>query len=106
MPDCAARSCIRDRGASGPATPIGQSNASGPLLHHAVFSRGASRLPVFIQDRVNHLIVVLAISQERAAQQPLLDRANLSQRAVAAAVLNRRARLEPMNADGVECEIQ
>ena len=51
------------------------------------------------EDRPERLIEIHAVSQKRPVQDAFLRRAELLQRAVAAAVLERRARLEPMHAD-------
>src|SRR3954447_19222371 len=65
--------------------------------------RGAS--PVLRENRPERLIEVLAVAQERLAQDALARRADLPQRAVAAAVQHRRPRLEPVRADRVEREL-
>ena len=58
------------------------------------------------EDRPERLIEVDAVSQERTLQDAFLRRAELVQRAVAPAVLERRARLEPVHADHIEHEIE
>src|SRR5438876_10492063 len=58
--------------------------------------------PVLLQQRPEHLIDVVAVPANRAAQNPFLDGAELPQRRVAATVLEQHARLEPPRPDGVE----
>ena len=52
--------------------------------------------PVLVEDRVQHLIEVLAVAQKRLLQNGLLHRADLAERADAAAVPHGGARLEPV----------
>src|SRR5204863_6357345 len=61
-------------------------------------------LPVFVQDRPERLIEILAVLEERLAKQSFLHGAHLLERAVSASVAHRRACLQPVNADGVERE--
>src|SRR5947208_6804075 len=58
--------------------------------------------PIFFQQRPQHLIDVLAVPADRAAQNPFLDGAELPERGVAATVLKQDARFEPPRADGAE----
>ena len=62
--------------------------------------------PVVLENRVKALIEILPVAQERLSEDALLDGADLQQRAVAAAVLHCRARLEPMDAERVERELE
>src|SRR5712691_1298974 len=68
--------------------------------HH----RRARDAPVAFENRVKDLIDILAVAEERLAENAFLDGANLQQRAVAAAVRNRRARFQPVNTDRLERE--
>src|SRR5262249_22267919 len=61
-------------------------------------------LPVLSHDGPERLVQVPSIAQEAVAQHTLAHRAHLRERAVAAAVHRRRARLEPVDADHVERE--
>src|SRR5688500_1833732 len=70
-------------------------------------------LPFAVEDRPEDLVEILAVAEERAApeagrhraaQDAFLPRADLPERRVAAPVLDRRARFEPMHADGLERE--
>src|SRR5437762_9233285 len=61
--------------------------------------------PVVVEDRVQHLIDVLAVAPERLPQHRLLHGASLQQRAVAASVEDRGARLEPVHAERLEDEL-
>src|SRR4051812_24076469 len=61
--------------------------------------------PILVEDGPQGLVEVLAVAQERLAQDALLDGADLPQRAVAAAVGDRRTRLEPVRLHGVEREV-
>ena len=73
---------------------------SRPLLRDPA----ALGLPVLVENRPQRLIQVLAVLQERLAKDAFLHGADLPQRAVAAAVADRRARLEPVHADRLERE--
>src|SRR5207237_6890994 len=61
-------------------------------------------LPILVENRPQRLIEILAVLQERFAEQAFLHRADLSQRAVAAAVAHGSARLEAVNPDRLERE--
>src|ERR1043166_7181537 len=61
--------------------------------------------PVLGEDRPERLIEVLAVAQEGLAQDPLARGADLPQRAVAAAVQDRRACLEAVRANRLEREL-
>src|SRR5579864_9502898 len=78
------------------------SSGRGPLLVNRAVPGQATRLPVGVQDRPERLVEALAISLERLSEDPFLDGADLPQRTVSPAVSERRARLEPADADGVE----
>src|SRR5690606_3246685 len=60
--------------------------------------------PVALQDGPEVLVPVLAVALEGPAEGALTDRTELAQRAVAAAVCDRRPRLEPVHAERVERE--
>src|SRR5881394_847952 len=60
----------------------------------------ALQSPVFGQHRPQHLVVIPAVAQERAAQDAFL------QGAVAAAVGHAGARLEPLRAEQIHAEVQ
>src|SRR5438477_6696417 len=66
----------------------------------------AQHAPVGVDDRVERLIEVAPVAKERLAKQAFLDGADLLERAVAAAVEDRRARLEPANAHRLEDELE
>ena len=55
--------------------------------------------PVLVEDRPQRLVEVFAVAEERLAQDALLLRAHLAERAVAATVRDRSPRLEPVRAD-------
>src|SRR5438128_12527005 len=61
-------------------------------------------LPIFVEDGPQNLVEVFAVAQERFSEDTLLNGADLPQCAVAAAVLDRRTRLEAMNSDCLECK--
>src|SRR3954465_11507542 len=63
-----------------------------------------SRLPVLVENRPQHLVEVLTVLQERLPQYAFLHRAHLAERAVAAAVTDRRARPQTGHADRAERE--
>ena len=52
------------------------------------------------------MIEIHTVAQERAAKHRFLNRAELLQRAVAAPVLQRRARFDPVNAKNIESEVE
>ena len=58
------------------------------------------------RDRPQRLIEILAVPQERSTQHAFLHGAQLSERAVAASVAERRTRFEPVHAEHVEREAQ
>src|SRR5207245_10293531 len=62
--------------------------------------------PVFVDDRPEHLIQVLAVLEERSPEHAFLHGADLSRRAIAAAVPDRRARLDSMYAHHLEREFE
>src|SRR4029453_18560606 len=72
-------------------------NASAP--DHALSS------PVLVEDGPQRLVEILAVAEERLAQDAFLHRANLPQRAVAATVEDPCAGLEPVRVDGVERKV-
>src|SRR5262245_29971892 len=76
-------------------------NDNGPQAAQA-----SGRLPVFIDDRVECLIEVLAVAKERLAKHPFLHGTNLPQCAVAAAIPQRGACFESMHAERFESESQ
>src|SRR5207249_10696669 len=61
--------------------------------------------PILVENRPQHLIHLFAIPHERLPKDPFFHGADLLQRAVAAAVSNRRPCLEAMHADGLEREV-
>src|SRR2546425_1070625 len=67
--------------------------------------RPARGLPVLVENRVQHLIEVTAIVEERLAQDRFPHRAQLLQRAVPATVLHRGTRLEAVHAERLEREL-
>src|SRR3954471_3829091 len=56
-------------------------------------------VPILVEDRPQRLIQVLAVLLERLAKYPFLHRTELAERAVAAAIADRGARLEAMHTD-------
>src|SRR6476646_12083759 len=68
--------------------------------------RHALSTPVGVEQRVERLIEVPSVAEERPAQNAFLHRAQLLQRAVAAAVQDRGARFEAMHAERVENEFE
>src|SRR5262247_4078057 len=62
-------------------------------------------LPVLGQEGPERLIEILAAPAERSSQHRFLHGADLLERAVAAAVLERRARLEASRADDLERKV-
>src|SRR6185295_10599065 len=92
------------------ARAAGRSRSRGhpcPLLMLVDYRRLAADLPgppLVGEDGPEHLVVILAVAQERVPQRPLAQGAELAQRRVAAAVPDRRARFEPMRAERVERE--
>src|SRR4030095_15342530 len=61
--------------------------------------------PVFVENRPQRLVEILAVAQERLPQDPFLDRADLPQRAVAATVRDRSTRLEAVRSHDIEREV-
>lgn len=61
--------------------------------------------PFVPQYRPQRLVQLLAVSKERPPQHPFLHGTQLPQRAVAAFVLERHARFEPMGTQHVKREI-
>src|SRR3954452_24278896 len=61
--------------------------------------------PVARQNRVEVLIEILAVLEERFPEQALLHGAEFPERAVAAAVLHGRPRFKPLHAERVEREL-
>ena len=76
-------------------------NDDGPQALQA-----SCRLPVFVDDRVERLIEVLAVAKERLAKHPFLHSTDLPQCAVAAAIPQRGACFEPMHAERFKSESQ
>src|SRR5262245_42242910 len=74
-------------------------NSHSLLRHPAAFG-----LPVLVENRPQRLIEILAVLQERPAEQPFLHRTDLPKRAVPASVVDRSPRLEAMNPDLLERE--
>src|SRR5439155_7520514 len=64
------------------------------------------RAPIGVDDGVERLIQIAAVAQQRLAQQAFLHGADLLERAVAAAVEDRRARFEAADAHRVEYELE
>src|SRR5690606_1767889 len=62
--------------------------------------------PVDVDDGPEMLVPVLAVALERAPERGLADGAELAQRAVAAAVGDAGARLEPVDAERLEREFE
>src|SRR6266571_1395329 len=60
--------------------------------------------PVFLQERPEDLVEVLAVAAHRAPEDPFLHGADLPERAVGAAVLQQHSRFEAMGADAAEGE--
>ena len=60
--------------------------------------------PVLFEHRPEHLVEVFAAAADRSPQDAFLHGAQLAKRAVAAAVLQQHARLEPVRADRAERE--
>src|SRR5437867_5040275 len=80
----------------------GDTNSVLVHLHHA--APMTVRLPVLVQNRPEHLVQIFPVLEERLAQHALLNGADLTERAVAAAVADRCPRLQAVNADGLERE--
>src|SRR6188474_3014820 len=74
--------------------------------HRLRAARCAGRTPVFLDDGIERLVEIFAVAEERFAQHAFLHRAHLAERAVAAAVAQRRPRLEPMDTERFERESQ
>src|SRR4029077_6609268 len=62
--------------------------------------------PILCENREEHLVEILTLLFERLAEDAFLHGAHLSQRAVAAAVLDGGARFEAANADRVERKLE
>jgi hypothetical protein len=61
--------------------------------------------PVFAENRPQRLIVILGAAEERTSQYRFLDRADLAQCPIAAAVFHRSTRLEAMRAEYVKGKV-
>src|SRR4051794_40863318 len=61
--------------------------------------------PVFVENRPQRLVEILAIAQERLPQDAFLQRTHLAERAVAATIRDRSTRLETVRPDDVEREV-
>src|SRR5205085_2339789 len=61
--------------------------------------------PVVFDDRPQNLIDILAVAPERLADKTFFDRAELAERTVAAAVGHSGTRLDAMDTDSSDCEI-
>src|SRR5207237_4629154 len=61
--------------------------------------------PVLLQNCPQSLVQMLAVADKRPPQHALLHRSELSQRAVAASVSERRTRFQPMHAQNLEREV-
>src|ERR1043165_377780 len=72
---------------------------------HARAPHSALRSPILVQDRPQCLVEVLAVAEERLAQDAFLHRADLAQRAVAPPVEDGGAGLEPVSLDDVERKV-
>src|SRR5690606_16591078 len=94
----------------GPGTPENAWTSTGRNRGSSVNAdgdrRGAVDAPVLSQDRPEQLVVIFAAPEERPAEHALLYRAELAQRAVAAAVGHGRPGFDAMGADGVEDEVE
>src|SRR5688500_2521775 len=66
---------------------------------------GLRLAPVFLEDRPQDLIEIPAVALERAAEDAFLERADLAQRRIAAAVRGDRPGFEAVHADYAEREI-
>src|SRR5262245_42944460 len=66
---------------------------------------GLRPVPIARDDRPHDLIEVFPVLQQRTAQNSFLQRTELSQRAVASAVLDRGTRLETINASVLEGKV-
>jgi hypothetical protein len=62
--------------------------------------------PFLSEKRPEHLIVVVAVAQERSSENTFLHRTELSKCAVAAAVRYRRARLEALDPNRIERKVE
>src|SRR5579864_919476 len=93
--------CHEDRRPSG--SPRGKATS---VHSHTRAGRRADGAPVVFENRPERLVVVLAIPIERPPQHPFLDGAKLPERAVASTVPHGRARLHPVDADGLERELE
>ena len=62
--------------------------------------------PIFFENRVEHLIEVLAVAEERLPQPRFLHGAELQECAVASPISYRRARFQPVDRERVEDEVE
>src|ERR1044071_4798467 len=62
--------------------------------------------PVAVEDRPQHLVVVLPVPEERSPQHTFRGSAELAEGAIAAAVLGARTRFEAADANCAEGKIQ
>src|SRR5205807_5263098 len=86
----------------------GRAALSGPrvLVNDARRAHRPNLAPGGDENRPAGLIHVDAVAQERAAKHGFLNGAELLQRAVAAAVLDRRLRFQAAHAEDVEREVE
>src|SRR5688572_22298677 len=85
-----------------PAIGISCISLNATTLTHLVHPRSDRYpvvAPVFLQDRPEHLVVILVAAAKRAPEHTFLSCAKLFERAVAASVLQQDARFEPVRAD-------
>src|SRR5688572_12431058 len=66
---------------------------------------GLRLTPVVLENRPENLIEVAPVALERSTKDALLQRSELSQRGIPAAVRRNRSRLEPMHANDAEREV-
>src|SRR5947207_2220428 len=62
-------------------------------------------VPILFDNRPQRLIEICSTAKERFSQDALLDRAQLSKGAIAAAVLHGRSRFKAMDANDFECKL-
>src|SRR5215207_4788943 len=90
------------RSKSKSATRTSDRSGWGARSVHLHLRRGAQRLPVFGGDCPQHLIEVVVVPPQRLPEHRFLDRAQLAECTVAAAIGRRRACLESQHAERVE----
>src|SRR5262249_49940722 len=97
----------KKKGRRMPALPIRRWRSGDSVHEDRVAARDLARAPpVDFDHRVQHLVEIDAVAEERLAQDAFLDAADFLERAVAASVRHGGARLEAVHAERVEGEPQ